>query len=1029
MSHCGRTGRGLRIVISKKNIVIFSLLAFAVASAINFALYRQSLDQQRQNKLETNQLHAMALSNMIGAQFFERYGDIRAFSAAVQNLGIRHPALPSVFDDYINLYQIYDVILMTDMQGRYLASNTRNASGERVGDALRKKNFSQEPWFTAALNRDFTEDEAKGFQGVHVGSLTQDPVSSLAYGAKKFGTSFTALVYDAGRKPIAVITARANSRWIEREFLDLYAALREQHLGATHITLLSSGGETLLRMSPNQARYDLPPRFERGSYINLIQQKSLAASQVASGKTGALIEPDTAGISQVVGYAYLENDRFPIELGWSVLVSTPTHDVMQVFDIAEQRFTLTALGLALLFAWSAWAFFRYSREKEQHERDLIAAHERAQRTEQQFISAVEALEDGFVLYDKDDRLVICNQRYRDIYPMVADLIVPGARFEDIIRAGAERGEYVQALGRIDEWVAERMHAHRQANSVIEQKQTSGRWLRIAERKTEDGGTVGFRVDITALKEAQQRAESASQAKSEFLASMSHEIRTPMNAIIGMADLLAETSLTEEQSRYISTFRRAGQTLLTVINDILDFSKIESGNFTLDRITFDLPELVADTYDMNAARATEKGLTLQVEVEPEAGHFYSGDPTRIGQILNNLISNAIKFTSHGGVSVYVGLNRDPHRSGNLLFSVTDTGIGIPANRLTKLFQAFTQADSSITRRYGGTGLGLVISKRLSEMMGGSIWATSTEGKGSTFAFTVQLERSQGKVLGDDDLSINLNGKTVLVVDDNATNRLISSEMLKSLGLQVIEAANADEARMRLADAATADLVDIVVTDDHMPPGDNGIDLAWTLKANPAYASVPIILLSSDPPRKFDGVDRLTIFSSVLQKPARHQDLVQAIARALANSQNIRAALHEKPVVNAGLSILLVDDVAENRALIISYLKDEPHRIVEAVNGEDAIEQVQNGENFDVVLMDVQMPIMDGYTATKKIREFEKEMGWPPLFIVALTAHALSEDRRNALQAGCDTYVTKPIRKATLLELLQQQAVRRANAFGS
>ncbi len=356
-------------------------------------------------------------------------------------------------------------------------------------------------------------------------------------------------------------------------------------------------------------------------------------------------------------------------------------------------------------------------------------------------SAVETIGEAFVIYDENDRLAFCNEQYRDYYQTSADLLVPGKTFEEIIRTGAERGQYQAAIGRVDEWVAERLTVHRSGNTDLIQRLDDGRWLRIRERKTPEGFIVGFRIDITELYLAKEAAESASQAKSRFLATMSHEIRTPMNGVMGMTGLLLDTELNPEQHDCVETIRTSGNTLLELINDILDFSKLESKALQLEEIRCDFAKLLYEVFLVHEKTAHGKGLFWKTELADDLPRFIRVDSLRLRQVLHNLLNNALKFTLQGGISVHVACGMRGDRP-SLEFEIQDTGIGMLPDDLKKLFKAFSQVDGSTTRRFGGTGLGLMIVKELLEAMGGGIQVASEQGQGSTFFFWLPCQAETG-----------------------------------------------------------------------------------------------------------------------------------------------------------------------------------------------------------------------------------------------------------------------------------------------
>ena len=701
-------------------------------------------------------------------------------------------------------------------------------------------------------------------------------------------------------------------------------------------------------------------------------------------------------------------------LTWTISFPGPNHDLP---------------GLALsIMVWLAVFFL------ERMIRERRRAEEALNRAQTRLLDAIEAISEAFTLYDADDRLVICNSNYREMLAGLDVAVEPGTPYEKLIRQVANSGIIAIAQGRIEPWVADRLEKHRNPSAPYEQQRVDGRWLKISERRTQEGGIVGVFTDITELKrreaqleelvdslaQARDEAMQATQTKSQFLANMSHELRTPLNAVIGITEMLQEDAEDLGQDDFIEPLQRisnAGKHLLDLINEVLDLSKIEAGKLEFHLEDFDIPAMVRDVTATAQPLADKNGNRLTVRCPDDVGSMRA-DLTRVRQVVLNLLSNACKFTKNGEVTVEAARQRAEEEDW-VTFAVSDTGIGMTPEQLDKLFKEFSQADSSITRDYGGTGLGLAISQRLCHMMGGDIGVESAPSVGTTF--TVRLPAQVDEKIGADaedfaageespvsdaaaDVGARAASNTVLVVDDDPTACDLMRRFLAKEGFDVVTAKDGEEG-LRLARKLTPSLITL----DVLMPGLDGWSVLQQLQSDPQLAAIPVVMLTIlDEKNKGYALGA----SDFVTKPIDRERLRTLLAKYRSD--------------DAGQRVLLVEDHEATRRFLRRMLIGEGCQVTEAENGRVALERLADIRP-DLILLDLIMPEMDGFEFLAELRKTPASREIP---VVVVTAADLTEEDHRRLNVGVERVLDKAAySRDELLEELRNLVAHYAGREGA
>ena len=653
-------------------------------------------------------------------------------------------------------------------------------------------------------------------------------------------------------------------------------------------------------------------------------------------------------------------------------------------------------------------------ENQRFKSDLHVANEKVQVAERRLWHSIETIQDGFAFFDESERMIAANPAYMSVFDGL-EAVEPGISYVEILQLATEDGIVDIGKGTPAAWretMLDRWQSTYPEPTVI--RLWSGEYIKLIDQRGHGGDVVSLALNITEtiryeerLKDARARAEAASRAKSSFLANMSHEIRTPMNGVVGMADLLKDTDLTEEQRLYADTIKNSGEALLVIINDVLDYSKIEAEKLVLKPEPFDLERCIHELIMLMLPKVREKGLEILLDYDLFLPTQFIGDPGRLRQILTNLMGNAVKFTETGHVLIRVTGLAVGDGTAQVYIAVEDTGIGIPEDKVDHVFGEFNQVDDEHNRRFEGTGLGLAISQQLVRLMGGRIWIESVLGAGSTFGLQVTLPMvDASETSGPIDVG---NLRRVMIVDPNHANRLILEKRLKLLGVETVCCASGAKALERIGDT-----VDLILA-DHEMPGMDGLELAEAVRA--AGHGVPIVLLSGNTGYAAQDPAR-ALLHAVLQKPVSRQDLYVAlhslgsVAPADAPEEKPQASKTAPQTEHRALRVLAAEDNKTNRLVFSKMVATLDIDLVFAENGVEAVELYQSFTP-DIVFMDISMPLMDGKEAAGHIRDLEKASG-VHVPVVAMTAHAMDGDDTDILAAGLDHYLTKPLRKAAIHE---------------
>ncbi len=946
---------------------------------------------------------AVDIADKLDLQMVERYGDIQMLARSRVFQAGDATAMTEKLQWMADAYPVYEWIAVADATGRNIAATDPTSIGQ---------DKQHDDWFRLAR-------ESGGVVAI------EPRASEDAQGA--IVAVLTAPIKGRSGEFLGVVTSRIALAVLEDCFARTVTALQAQW--GSHVRIEY---QFLHRMGEVIADSHLR---EEG-VVNLRRMGLRSAGLFDSAPPGFVEERHLRrGVDVITGYAMTKGIEEIGAFRWGILVRVDRDDL-----VSPIRTTMTKIGLAgigMVFPLVGVLLWSVRRLHESHTM-AVEERERAKDAERRFLHLIESAPDAILITDGEGRIVLSNRQAERLFGFSADELA-GRSIETLVPERFRERHRVHRARDVDKPTVRPMGSGLDLAGCRRDGTEFPVEISLSHTETSEGRFVIAVVrDVTQQKlaerelvSAKESAEAAARVKSDFLATMSHEIRTPMNGVIGMTDLLLDTKLTDEQREYAETVRHCGQHLLAIINDILDFSKGESGKLTLESIDFDLRAAIEEVIDVLAGKAADKGLNLACLFYADVPVMLRGDPGKLRQILFNFVGNAIKFTERGEVVITVKLVGFVGDDATVRFEVSDTGIGIDGETQKRLFQPFVQADSSTTRRYGGTGLGLAICKQLVELMGGRIGVESRIGEGSTFWFTVPFHPPSAVPSSSlDSAPASLRGRRLCIVDDHATNRRVIELYAEKWGVSWVSAENGHQALQLLRNAALCNQAcDVAIIDSQMP-GMSGLDLVKAIKADPLLASTRLVLLASRGQRGDAKLAREAGCEAYLTKPVRQAELRECLATVMNFSTRATAvAGHpEHRIVasefvtrhtlaevrrRAGPQILLAEDNVVNQKVAVRMLEKLGYRVDVVTNGREAIEAVSR-VRYAVVLMDCQMPVMDGIQAAAEIRR--QETPGVHLPIIAMTANVAVDDRAACLAAGMDDFLSKPVHAQTLAAVL-------------